>query len=814
MATVSLSGRPTPFWLNWVDTFGRGIVYGIAFLIPLAFFKETHYIFQIKTTLLQLGGWLLSLAILSHFFLTQKKDIFKDLPLWVILPLAWATWMSFKSWDSISPTLSWREASRQVWLPLVCLSTILFFREEQQKRKLLNTVILSACLVTVFAALIRFNTTREFLLSAGPSKLDIFDFPILLWILKSFFFPPELLNIFTEEIQKASESSNQILSLGGQSFYPGKPDAGTFGNKNFLAGYLNLTLPLLIWKSHQLFHRSKDSSRPPNFLQLTLLISVALLQLFLIVSIGNRASWLGLLVALMAAPLLLLLRQKSWRVAIRWALLPLMLVSVLLIAQPQRTSSILNPFQNSIELRLLTWSSWLEGFSEDDSWSGFSSKGWRWCTGWGNHSFQVAYPKYRNDRIFKIENNQHGSVTKHAHSHPLNTLGELGLIGLTLELLLFLSPLFLLFRCLVREKEKQLLPCVLGLALLTQYIQSLFSVAPRYTGVAFQTWITLSLLIISLPATSVGIKTRRAPKWIIPSLAALCLCVMPNPLWPINWLQSQLFHAQAQSLQTQAKKHHRDARSIEKELAKSESISPKKNGAMMRALSHHRKELLTLAPMADLYYDLALKKDPAQLESPYFAAIMQVQFGQQHLAYQQIGPANELFEEAIERLNYIRAHAPHFVQIDYWSALALKGRAMARKTVGNSSGAQKDLEQALNHLRDYAKLDPHFPEVAIESFYCYHRLGRQQEANLELKKVLFGALNYGSNLSRKDPRFDAIRVSQFLHDRQHDDEKIELEMVLNLVHHFQSSTCLLPHLPKTQRHVKNSFHIVQDPHGH
>jgi len=812
------NGRPGRKWSDSVDALGRAIITSLVCLIPLAFLKETHYIFQIKTTCLQIGGWALALTIILRFSLKERKAWLENLHPWSLLLLAWALWMTFKSWNSISPIISQREATRLVWLPLIPLGIQLFFQNEQQKKKLLGAVIVTALAATFFATAIRIEAFRNLLQKPGGWSLDLFSLPLFPWALKPFFFPPELDQLFQSKLTQATTDSESILALNSNSFFPGKDDAGTFGNKNFLAGYLNLTLPLLIWKGLQLLKKIQSNQSIKTITYLSLILLGISLQLFHIASIGNRASWLGLLGAMGASTIFLFLSKGSavTKKLIPWSILPFALILTIYLTQPQRVSSILNPFQGSNELRLLTWSSWLNGFNNDNSWEGFSSKAWRWGSGWGNHTFRVAYPRYRNDRIFKIENNLHSTETTHAHNHPLNTLGELGVMGLTLELLLFLIPLWMTILFIKKNKKDALLPCLLALALLTQSIQAFFSVASRYTGVAFQTWLTLGLLVAFLPKPRHNSppQTFRL-KYLAIALPFLAMLVMPDPRWPIEWLQSQHFHAKAQSLQAKAKLHHQKAHELERVLSqnKKEQTS-KRDHTLTKEISYHRQSLSTLAPLAEKYYELAINRDPAQIESPYLCAVMQIQFGNQHLKYRQIKPALQLFEESLEKLSYVRARAPHFIQLDYWKALAFKGKALAASHLGDSVKMNAALENALVHLQDYSKLDPFFPESHLEAYYIYHRLGRHASASRELKKVLFNTLHYGSDLFPKDPRYDIIRVSQLLHDRLEEQESTEIKMILKLLHHFQSSTCLLPHIPKTGRHVKNSLHLLRDPHGH
>jgi len=797
---------------NILDELCRTIVLGLAFLIPLAFFPETYYIFQIKTTLLQLGGWVLSILMILRWLLPGRALLCLGLHPWLILLLGWGSWMGFKSWDSISPVLSQREATRLIWLPVIAFAIFVFFRSERHLGRLLKTIVLSALCVTFFAFVIRFGSVHDYLFSKSGFELDLFDVPLLPWLIKPFFFPPELEHLYLAKEALKGSTGEGIVPISLASFYPGKHDAGTFGNKNFLAAYFLLTLPLLVWFLTRGVLALKRKLTVSAVSALFILGLALLIQLYLLLVIGSRASWVGLFGAFILAGVFLVCYQGSFGKVVRWSLLPLLLMVILSIAQPGRVSSIFNPYQSSNELRWLTWSSWMEGFYQDDSWEGFSSRGWRWATGWGTHSFSVAYPRYQSDRIFKLENNQHSSVTLHAHNQPLGTLGEMGIIGLLFELLLYLTPLWLVLGMMKRKSPGNLLPGLIALALFSQMIQSCFCVAQRYTGVAFQSWLTLGLLMTVLYA-KIPPKPTGATyplKWLPWAIPVVGLWVMPSPGLPLDWLQSQHFHAQAQLFQAKAKLLHQEASEMEKNWAEQKGDSRKEN-EIRQQLALHREQLSKIAPLAELCYELSFQRDPAQIESPYLEAVMQIQFGEQHLTHRQAAPALELFDEAIAKLTKVQEVSPHFVQSGYWLGLAFKAKAMASEVLGRSDLTRENLEKALDHFQAYASLDPFFPELSLERFYCHYHLGHQKEAEQELKKILFNTLHYGCDLFRPDQRLDTLRVSQILHSLLLENESRAIEVVVKRLHHFQSSTCLLPHLPKTQRHVKNSFHLLQDP---
>ena len=73
-----------------------------AFAIPLVFCRETMYIFQVKTMLLQYSGLCLLVLMAAHQgFVKGAPDIFQKWAVRVIL--LFLAWEVFKSWNTIAP---------------------------------------------------------------------------------------------------------------------------------------------------------------------------------------------------------------------------------------------------------------------------------------------------------------------------------------------------------------------------------------------------------------------------------------------------------------------------------------------------------------------------------------------------------------------------------------------------------------------------------------------------------------------------------------------------------------------------------------
>ena len=223
--------------------------------------------------------------VLAHQLLTG----FKDRVIWGVgsyLLLAYVAWQVFKSYHSIAPVVSLQQLSRTIWFPIFLWSFGYFIRTRRQFELMLWVVIGAAILTYAYAYLIAIPSVYQALFSYGPegpkTLVVLDDWPLVGWALKNFFYTKDTLPLIGGQLGGS-------FKLSAYSFFSGKQDAGTFGNKNFLAAYINIVSALFIYKAWFCL------KNPKLFVKLGggLLGLIAIGSYAYLVELENRGSWLG-----------------------------------------------------------------------------------------------------------------------------------------------------------------------------------------------------------------------------------------------------------------------------------------------------------------------------------------------------------------------------------------------------------------------------------------------------------------------------------------------------------------------------------------
>ena len=804
------------------------------------------YIFQAKTLLLQYGGLGLLLLMLTHVFLRPETQFdFWKKPA-ILAMLAFLLWQIWKSWDSIAPVLSWQESSRVFWLPVFAIALVYFIQRPEQRLALVKFIVMAAIVANIYACCCFIPSLKSVIFGSsvkeGRFLLDLYDVPLLGDALKTFFYPQEFLDTFQRKLTLKQSKGEPIFPLTSYSFFPGKDDAGTFGNKNFLAAYINLSTPFIFLQVLSLYWSVIKNPLLSTFSRLwrlalsLLLLTVALGSLWLLVALQTRGAWLGFAAGIGVTGLyvvrFIVPQMHRFKALLSLVLILALGAAMLYQLNPSRFKSIFSASHGGTnELRSLTWSKYTQAWWSDREWSGFEGDAHRILTGFGQYTFRVVYPKVRSPRIFNIEFNQHNTETSHAHNEYLSYLGELGLVGLGLYLLL----LWTLWRALWQgakalKLEDLWLGAAIVFALITQLTHQALEVSVRYTGVAFQLWLCMGLLLTLSPFRAQSTSTSAPnpsflpkiwPKTIPFMLLGLSLCAMPNWLWPLKWFRSQhqfemgqiYFGSVREAQQQTSDLQQNKVRLVQSMQNYQQKNLPLPEGLKKELQACQEKEtrlsrmLNFYGPLAHQYFIAAQKTDPANFESLYIGAIMNVQLANGALMQKNSPVAEKHYELALKSLTIIEKTMPYFVQLHYWKGLCWKGLAVLAI---NPQQSEEKFKRALASLDRYAGQDPYFKDMFLDRYFCYARLQQKDRALDQLLQFLLSLEKSGEPLFDEQRRYDSRSIlDAILKDIDPEHLALAQAAMVGLMDHA-ASTCLLPFVPKTDRHIKNSFRLLRE----
>jgi len=807
-------------------TAGRLVLWFMCLSMPLVFCKETMYIFQAKTFVLQLGGMALLALMVGHQILTKAKEpIFSHPIAWLML--VFVSWQIYKSFDSIAPVISQRNMSRLFWLPILVWSFTYFVKSRAQFERTIDVMIAAAVLAYIYAGLIYYEPSHAFLFGTTHQtlptlfELDGWPFgPFLRW----FFYPDGLV-----ELLKDKEGPTFVVTA--KSFFAGKQDAGSFGNKNFLAAYINLSSGLLIYRSITLWKKSGRKR-----MLACVLILAATWSFSHLMPLENRGSWLGFLAGAFAVGLYMSfksLSSKQLGLALGLLSLSLLLLSIsFYLLSPERFASIFSTSQGSNELRRHTWVNYIQAWSHDKDWPGFESDAKRWLTGFGNYSFRVLYPKVRTERIFQLENNQHNSETTHPHNEYIGLLGELGLLGLGLYLAIVIWLLLQLWNKKCKGHEDRILVASLIFAMVTILVHQFVTVGVRYTGLAFQVWMLFALVLWREDKTT---SSRQSLKLMAaPVLILLAWLALPNLTLPLQLMRSQHAYEMGQIYFTTLGDYHAKLKAHQSELqvalqkiktaeAQGDAIPPNFRERVAHGQEVFKRQIEIFEKAfhsANRFFEAGFELDHANFESIYIGSNLNVQFANQDLAGGQLERSRQRFEKALNGYAKVELEMPYFVQLRYWQGVCWKGLAtleIKKLDHQNLTPDQKQVilnqaesyfSKAIGYYDLYEQQDPTFKDLFLDRYFCYRYIGEEQKALQQLVYFLQGLERSGLPLFNPERRYDARSLmNHILKLKEGEDWNRALAIYRNLLRYYNSSL-LLPFVPKTERHIVNSFRLL------
>lgn len=294
------------------------------------------------------------------------------------------------------------------------------------------------------------------------------------------------------------------------------PVVSTFGNKNFFAGFLLLSIPVV---AGYMFATRKLVIKVILFL-------LGAAELYILLGTGTRTGFLGFLVGLIIF-LILLVRfiviGAKTKVPVSWLLLAgLILILIFVAVYYASPAGLISRLGNAVDLQQGT------GRVRWIMWTGSTRAALaKPLTGHGHGVFQLVFPNYRSTMYhrFRVSHN-----TRHSHNEFLEVIMETGLIGLTFFLLIMVSFSVVLYRFLSRCTDKFYLWVTIGFAssIFASLAQNFASVNFRWMSSTFTFWLIFSLAIAvtrlgySKPTEEnnpIGTKEISNPRSLFPDLS-------------------------------------------------------------------------------------------------------------------------------------------------------------------------------------------------------------------------------------------------------------------------------------------------------
>jgi len=264
------------------------------------------------------------------------------------------------------------------------------------------------------------------------------------------------------------------------------PLVSTFGNPNFLAGFLLLTTPVIA--GYLL-----GTKKLPMKIVLSLLVAA---QVYLIFATGTRTAFLGLLVAVGIFVFLtfrFFIMGTEREIPAKWFGIAVILILVILAAVVYiNPEGIIEDLAQVPDLQRGTQRvRWI-------MWTGSTRAALdKPLTGHGHGIFQLVFPNYRPRfyHRFRVSHN-----TRHSHNEFMEVIMETGVIGLAFFLLVMVVFSVLAYRFLYRSRSTFYSWLIIGLtsSIYGSLAQNFASVNLRWMSSTFTFWLIFSLTIAAI----------------------------------------------------------------------------------------------------------------------------------------------------------------------------------------------------------------------------------------------------------------------------------------------------------------------------
>jgi tetratricopeptide (TPR) repeat protein len=279
----------------------------------------------------------------------------------------------------------------------------------------------------------------------------------------------------------------------------------------------------------------------------------------------------------------------------------------------------------------------------------------------------------------------------------------------------------------------------------------------------------------------------------------------------------QVYYASIRQYQNQWQQVNRDVKRLKKQVdeSKLKKITPnlplasslEKASQMSARL---QKALGFYQGLANRYFEAGYRYDPAHAESLYIGANMAVQLGNRNLAFKEYTTSSQYFKYALGCYQKIEKELPYFVQLHYWKGVCWKGLGVIAQEKQTSEEANAHFRRALASFDRYELQDPIYKDLFLDRYFCRVRLGERERGMSELVSFLLNIEEAGDPLFRDPKRFDARYILSVLSQGGLEVTSELAQRLYERLMDYHASTCLLPFVPKTDRHIKHSFRLLRE----
>jgi len=443
----------------------------------------------------------------------------------------------------------------------------------------------------------------------------------------------------------------------------------TFGNPNFFAAFLVLSIPIIII---QLLIKRQIRY-----------ILVLLLAVFCLIKTQSKASWIGCCAGFFVFSILSVnFLGNEKRRNIRHLLAGLTII-IALVASTLGVYYFSTKRMDSIRFRLFTWGSTVDMVRRPIYVSPLQSQ----LLGTGIGTFKIVYPAYRRPEVLSIER-RHDVETEHPESEFLELWYDEGIIGIAVFLWIIFAFYWFAFgrlKTMTKEKTKMRYYMVGVIAGLTGLlVHNSMGVNLRFVSSGLFFWILLGLIVAiargvqEQPSISTGAgQGQLSTEWTVLQtvLAVIGLVVCLN--------LGRFFIA---------------------DIHQSRAVAFSKGKLWDKAVKE---------------YNMVLRYNPNYIMAYYFLANVfydrwNMEKHYEPLWGQDTKIARTDAERALTTYEKVRELAPHYVQLHHKIGLVYMKLGLWKT--------------ALQHFNEYRKIDPLFSNNYLQMAQAYVKLGELDKA--------------------------------------------------------------------------------------